>query len=86
MISRPVIDRAVLDAGIEVASVFCIRALAKAHLDAKIVNGSAEHIILDFSPELRGLRIGGPVGLIVGYADFTVINCTVNSPAFVVNS
>ena len=71
VVSRPMLDRAVLDAGRKAITAENHPPLVKGRPDARIVTHHAEHIVLELGPESRELRIGDLVELIVGYADFT---------------
>jgi D-serine deaminase-like pyridoxal phosphate-dependent protein len=71
VVSRPALDRAILDAGRKAITAELHPPLVKGFPDARVSMHSAEHIRLDLGPESRNLRIGDLVELIVGYADFT---------------
>lgn len=71
VVSRPTLERAVLDAGRKAITAEMHPPLVKAFPDAKVVMHSAEHIVLELGSESRDLRIGDHVELIAGYADFT---------------
>ncbi len=71
IVSRPALDRAVLDAGRKAITAENHTPLVKGYPDARVVMHSAEHIVLDLGSESRNLKIGDQVELIVGYADFT---------------
>jgi D-serine deaminase-like pyridoxal phosphate-dependent protein len=73
IVSRPVIDRAVLDAGRKAITAEMHPPLVKDYPDAKVIMHSAEHIVLELGLESRDLKIGDQVELIVGYADFTTL-------------
>ncbi|MBS0206508.1 MAG: DSD1 family PLP-dependent enzyme [Planctomycetes bacterium] len=72
IVSRPTLDRAVLDAGRKAINGEMHVPLVKQFPDARVIMHSAEHIVLELGPESRNLKIGDQVELIVGYADFTV--------------
>jgi D-serine deaminase-like pyridoxal phosphate-dependent protein len=73
VVSRPRLDRAILDAGRKAITGEMHVPLVKDFPDAKVVMHSAEHIALELGPDSRNLRIGDLVELIVGYADFTTL-------------
>ncbi len=73
VVSRPALDRAVLDAGRKAITAEMHIPVVKGAPDARVVMHSAEHIVLELGPDSRGLRIGDHVELIVGYADFTTL-------------
>lgn len=71
VVSRPELDRAVLDAGRKAVNPDLYMPLVKDHPDARVQYLSAEHGVLQLGPSAQDLRIGDQVELIVGYADFT---------------
>eukprot|EP00456_Euglypha_rotunda_P012380 TRINITY_DN134_c0_g1_i2.p1 TRINITY_DN134_c0_g1~~TRINITY_DN134_c0_g1_i2.p1 ORF type:complete len:387 (-),score=79.10 TRINITY_DN134_c0_g1_i2:729-1889(-) len=71
VVSRPSLDRAILDAGRKAITAEMHPPLVKGFPDAQVIMHNAEHIGLELGPESRNLRIGDLVELIVGYADFT---------------
>lgn len=71
IVSRPALERAVIDAGRKAITGEMHPPLVKDFSDARVVMHSAEHIVLELGPESQNLRIGDHVELIVGYADFT---------------
>ena len=71
VVSRPSIDRAVLDAGRKAITAELHSPVVKGFADAKVTMHSAEHIVLELGPDSRNLRIGDQIELIAGYADFT---------------
>lgn len=71
VVSRPTLDRAILDCGRKGLTGERHSPLVKHFPDARITMHHAEHIALELGPESRNLRIGDLVELIVGYADFT---------------
>ena len=73
VVSRPAYDRAVLDAGRKAITAEYHPPLVREWDDAKIVNQSAEHIVLELGPVSRELRIGDQVEVIVGYSDLTTM-------------
>jgi D-serine deaminase-like pyridoxal phosphate-dependent protein len=73
VVSRPALDRAVLDAGRKAITAESHPPLVKDYTDARVTMHSAEHIVLELGPESRNLKIGDQIELIVGYADFTTL-------------
>jgi D-serine deaminase-like pyridoxal phosphate-dependent protein len=73
VISRPSLDRAILDAGRKTMSVDLHPPAVKDWPDAIVTGLSAEHCTLQLGPESRRLRIGDPVEMLVGYHDYTVV-------------
>jgi D-serine deaminase-like pyridoxal phosphate-dependent protein len=71
VISRPTLERAVLDAGRKATNPDLHPPIVKDFSDATVLQLSAEHCTLQLGPESQRLRIGDQVELIVGYADFT---------------
>lgn len=71
VVSRPTLERAILDAGRKSITAENHPPLVKGYPDARVVMHNAEHIALELGPESRDLRIGDLVELVVGYADFT---------------
>jgi len=71
VVSRPSLDRAVLDAGRKAITAEMHSPVVKGMNDARVIMHSAEHIVLELGPESRNLKIGDQVELIAGYADFT---------------
>jgi D-serine deaminase-like pyridoxal phosphate-dependent protein len=71
VVSRPMLDRAVLDAGRKAITAENHSPLVKGRPDSRVIMHSAEHIVLELGPESRDLKIGDLVELIVGFADFT---------------
>lgn len=71
VVSRPVLNRAVLDAGRKTTNPDLCPPKVKGYPDAVIQFLSAEHCTLELGPESQALRIGDQVELIVGYVDFT---------------
>jgi len=71
VVSRPDLNRAVLDAGRKATNPDLCLPILKGLPDATIKSMSAEHCTLELGPESQNLRIGDQVELIVGYADFT---------------
>lgn len=73
VVSRPAIDRAVLDSGRKTVNPDIQMPLIQGYPDAEVVELNAEHGMLQLGPESRDLKIGDKVELIVGYADFTTV-------------
>lgn len=73
VVSRPTLERAVLDAGKKTVNPDVHMPVLKEYPDAKVVRLSAEHCELQLGPESRNLKIGDKVELVVGYADFTTV-------------
>lgn len=73
VVSRPVLDRAILDCGRKTQYPDLERPIIKGHPGATVTHVSAEHCQLDLEGEARNLKIGDKVELIVGYADFTTV-------------
>lgn len=73
VVSRPALERAILDAGRKTINPDIQLPLVKGLEDAEVVRMSAEHCELKLGPESRNLQIGDKVELIVGYADFTTV-------------
>jgi D-serine deaminase-like pyridoxal phosphate-dependent protein len=73
VVSRPALDRAVLDSGRKSQHPDFIKPLVKGHPGATVTHVSAEHCQLALEGDARDLKIGDKVELIVGYADFTTV-------------
>ncbi|MDZ4689052.1 MAG: DSD1 family PLP-dependent enzyme [Planctomycetaceae bacterium] len=73
VVSRPTLERAVLDAGRKTTNPDVHPPSVKGYPDAVIQSLSAEHCTLQLGPESQTLRIGDQVELIVGYSDFTTL-------------
>lgn len=71
VISRPTLERAVLDAGRKATNPDLQPPIVKDWADASVKFLSAEHCTLELGPESQQWRIGDQVELIVGYSDFT---------------
>jgi D-serine deaminase-like pyridoxal phosphate-dependent protein len=71
VVSRPALDRAVLDSGRKTLNPDVKLPTVKDWPDASVARLSAEHCELNLGPHSQNLRIGDKVELIVGYADFT---------------
>ncbi len=73
VVSRPMLEKAVLDSGRKTLNPDTCLPIVKGHADAEITRMSAEHCELKLGPESQRLKIGDKVELIVGYADFTTV-------------
>ena len=73
VVSRPTLERAILDSGRKTVHPDAQMPLVKAHADAEVVRLSAEHCELRLGPQSQDLKIGDKIELIVGYADFTTV-------------
>lgn len=73
VVSRPTLDRAVLDSGRKTLNPDAQLPIVKDWPDASIKRMSAEHCELTLGPQSQNLKIGDKVELIVGYADFTSV-------------
>lgn len=71
VVSRPTLDRAVLDSGRKTLNPDVHLPIVKGWPDATVKRLSAEHCELTLGPQSQNLKIGDKVELIVGYADFT---------------
>ena len=71
VVSRPTLDRAVLDSGRKTLNPDVQLPIIKGWPDAQVKRLSAEHCELTLGPQSQNLKIGDKVELIVGYADFT---------------
>jgi 3-hydroxy-D-aspartate aldolase len=71
VISRPTLDRAILDAGRKATNPDIQAPTVKGWPDAEVQFLSAEHCTLKLGPESQQWKIGDQVELVVGYADFT---------------
>ena len=73
VVSRPSLDRAILDAGRKTLMPDIHMPQVKDHPDAKVAQLSAEHCRLELGPNSRDLKIGDKIELIVGYSDFATV-------------
>lgn len=73
VVSRPMLDRAVLDSGRKTLNPDVHLPLVVGHPDATIKRMSAEHCELTLGPNSQNLKIGDKVELVVGYGDFTTV-------------
>ena len=71
VVSRPTLDRAVLDSGRKTLNPDVQLPIVKHWPDATVTRLSAEHCELNLGAQSQNLKIGDKVELIVGYADFT---------------
>lgn len=73
VVSRPALDRAVLDSGRKTLYPDAEQLMVKGHPGATVTAVSAEHCQLDLEGDSKNLKIGDKVEIIVGYADFTTV-------------
>ena len=73
VVSRPALDRAVLDCGRKALNPDHQAAIVKDKPDAEVLRVSAEHCEIQLGEASRDLQIGDKLELIVGYADFTTV-------------
>lgn len=73
VVSRPTLERAVVDAGRKALSPDIAMPLVVGHEDAHVARLSAEHGVLTLGPKSRNLKIGDKIELVVGYGDFTTV-------------
>ena len=73
VVSRPTLERAILDAGRKTFNSDVATALIAGHPDAEVKRLSAEHCELRLGPESQRLKIGEKVEIVVGYGDFTTV-------------
>ena len=73
VVSRPTLDRAVLDAGRKTLNPDAAPPVVVGYEDAQIKRLSAEHCELTLGPNSRNLKIGDKVELVIGYGDFTTV-------------
>ena len=73
VVSRPVLNRAVLDSGRKTINPDIYLPVVKDYPDAGVFQMSAEHCVLELGPQSQDLKIGDKIELIVGYADFTTV-------------
>lgn len=73
VVSRPTLERAILDSGRKTINPDIQLPLVKGLPDAEVIRMSAEHCEMKLGPESRNLQIGDKVELVVGYADFTTV-------------
>ncbi len=73
VVSRPQLDRAVLDCGRKTMNPDIHMPVLAGEHDAEVVRLSAEHCELKLGTKSQGLQIGDKVELVVGYGDFTTV-------------
>jgi D-serine deaminase-like pyridoxal phosphate-dependent protein len=73
VVSRPTLDRAVLDSGRKTLNPDVGMPLVVGHSDAVVKRLSAEHCELNLGPKSQDLKLGDKVELVVGYGDFTTV-------------
>jgi D-serine deaminase-like pyridoxal phosphate-dependent protein len=73
VVSRPTLDRAVVDAGRKTMNPDIALPVVVGHPDAVVKRISAEHCELTLGPTSRDIKIGDKVEFIVGYGDFTTV-------------
>lgn len=73
VVSRPALDRAILDAGRKSISPDMLFPEPRDWPDAKTMRLSAEHLELKLGPESQQLQIGDKLELTAGYHDWTVM-------------
>lgn len=73
VVSRPTLERAILDSGRKTLNPDIAMPLVAGHEDAEVVRLSAEHCQLKLGPKSQNLKIGDKVELVVGYGDFTTV-------------
>ena len=73
VVSRPTLERAVLDSGRKTIHPDLQMPSVKGISDVEVKELNAEHCILTLGPEARDLKIGDKIELFVGYADFTTV-------------
>lgn len=73
VMSRPSLERAVLDAGRKTLNPELGFPKVVRHTDAVVTSMSAEHCVLSLGPKSQDLKIGDTVELVVGYHDWTTV-------------
>jgi D-serine deaminase-like pyridoxal phosphate-dependent protein len=73
VVSRPMIERAIIDSGRKTVNGDIQMPLVKGMPEAEVSRLSAEHGWLELGVKSRELRIGDKLELVVGYADFTTV-------------
>lgn len=73
VVSRPSLERAVLDAGRKTMHPDLALPVVVGYPDARVKRLSAEHCELDLGSRSQDLKIGDKVELVVGYGDFTTV-------------
>ena len=73
VVSRPALDRAVLDCGRKTLMPDIFMPHVKGDPSAQVKSLSAEHCVLNLRGPSRNLRIGDKIELVVGYSDFATV-------------
>ena len=73
VVSRPMLERAILDTGRKAVNGDIQMPLVKDVPDAEVARLSAEHGWLALGPNAYDLKIGDKIELVVGYADLTTV-------------
>ncbi len=73
VVSRPMLDRAVLDCGRKTMNPDTHLPLVVGYEDATVKRMSAEHCELTLGPKSQDMKIGDKIELVVGYGDFTTV-------------
>ncbi|MFM8287048.1 MAG: DSD1 family PLP-dependent enzyme, partial [Planctomycetaceae bacterium] len=73
VVSRPTLERAVLDSGRKTMHPDLALPVVVGHPDARVKRLSAEHCELELGPHSQDLKIGDKLELVVGYGDFTTV-------------
>ena len=73
VVSRPTLERAVLDSGRKTMHPDFAMPLVVGLDDAQATRLSAEHCELKLGPKSQDLKIGDKVELVIGYGDFTTV-------------
>jgi 3-hydroxy-D-aspartate aldolase len=73
VVSRPTLERAILDSGRKTLNPDIAMPVVAGHDDATVKRLSAEHLELTLGPKSQDLKIGDKVELVVGYGDFTTV-------------
>ncbi|MCR9198874.1 MAG: alanine racemase [Planctomycetaceae bacterium] len=73
VVSRPALDRAVLNAGRKAINPYVEPASVIGHPEAEVLQMNAEHTVLKLSGTARDLKIGDQVSLTVGYSDHSLL-------------
>lgn len=73
VVSRPNLDKAVLDSGRKTLNPDIHIPLVAGYPDAQVIRMSAEHSEIRLGPQSQDLKIGDKLELIVGYGDFTTV-------------
>lgn len=73
VVSRPTLERAILDSGRKTLNPDIAMPLLAGHPDAEVMRLSAEHCQVKLGQQSQNLKIGDKVELVVGYGDFTTV-------------